>query len=164
MLGEGDMTKHRTALIALACSLTVVLAIAAPVVTAGALFGDVLVYVFAAPAGSDTFQAIPRALSDSVTDLQRWMNTGSLFGGLHTTRAREKARIVVQITAREAVDGEFRVHAHVTADGHASDLVGTSTHQWKQSAGDLVDQLAAWAHAHPEPSPHQKALIDAGVK
>ena len=50
------------------------------------------------------------------------------------------------MTSREEVQGEYRVHVHVTTKGgHTADLTGTSNHQWKQSANDLVQQLSEWA-------------------
>jgi hypothetical protein len=114
-----------------------------------AIFGSALkVYVYAAVKEEDTFQAIPRTLTDSALDLQIAIS-GGLTNGLAVTHKQSNAAIVVQVTSREEVQGEYRVHVHVTTiDGHAADLTGTSTHQWKLSADDLIEQLANWAHAH----------------
>jgi hypothetical protein len=123
-------------------ALLVVLSVVQP---SAAIFGSTKVYVFAAAEGADTFQAVPRALLDSVHDL-RGVLAG---GGLRETSHRDQARIIVQVMSREEVQGEMRVHVHVTADGHAADLTGTSVHQWKQAAIDLADQLSDWVKAHP---------------
>jgi hypothetical protein len=91
---------------------------------------------------------VPRALADSVKDLRDKIGHG-LWDILNVTDKRDAAQIVVQVTSREEIQGEYRVHVHVTTiDGHQSDLTGTSTHQWKQSADDLVQQLSEWAKTH----------------
>jgi hypothetical protein len=76
--------------------------------------------VFAAPQGTGTFQTVPRALADSVNDLRDMIN-GGITNGLRQTNKRAEARIVVEVTSREDVQGELRVHVHVTADGLRSD-------------------------------------------
>jgi hypothetical protein len=133
--------------------LLVIVALLAIAVPASAK--NVKVYIFVAAEGtSDTFSGFtPAALRDSADDLEHAIG-GSQRNGLTTTKKRAEARIVVQIMAREEVDGEMRVHGQVTVDGHTEAVTGTSTHRWVFAAYQLAGQLAAWAKAHPEPSPH----------
>ena len=107
------------------------------------------IFVFAAATiepGSFLGGFASKTLADSAEDLR------SAIGHLRyitTTEKRDEAVIVVQVTSREEVQGEFRVHAHATfTDGQTADLTGTSSHQWKQSAGAIAEQLAYWVHAH----------------
>jgi hypothetical protein len=113
-------------------------------------FGSaVKVYIFAAAEETDTFHVIPRMLADSAKDLRPAIHAGIPRNGLAVTSKRDTAAIVAQVTSREELQGEYRVHVHVTTiDGHEADLTGISTHQWKQSADDVVQQLADWARAH----------------
>jgi hypothetical protein len=132
--------------------VAVLLSIAAPSYAKNAK-----VYVFVAPEGRiDGFLdgAAPAPLTDSAGDLRDAITRGE-YNGLTVTAKRLDARILVQVMSREEVEGEFRVHAHITIDGREADLIGTSTHQWKQAARQIVDQLSAWAKAHSNPSPHQ---------
>lgn len=104
------------------------------------------VYVFVAPQGADGFQTTPQRLTDSATDLMWEIHRAR---GVAFTKQQDKADLVVQVTGREEVQGEYRVHVHVTArDGHQADLTGASAHQWQQSAGDIAQQLSTWAKAH----------------
>jgi hypothetical protein len=104
------------------------------------------IYVFVAAEGTDGFQVAPRTLMDSARDLA-W-EFGPLRG-IAQTKKRDEADLVLQITSREEVGGEFRVHAHITTrKGHESELTGLSTHQWKYCAEDIAKQLAGWARAH----------------
>jgi hypothetical protein len=108
------------------------------------------VYIFVKPTGRIeglVSGAAPASLMDSANDL--WTALGEAGTGLTRTKKRDEARVVVQVLRREEVQGEFRVHVHVTLDGQDADLVGTSTHQWKLAAWQIADQLEAWAKAHP---------------
>jgi len=118
-------------------------------VTSTAIFGSaVRVYVDAASAKIDTSRVGPETLTESAQDLQGAI-IGGITSGLVLTATRDRARIVVSVTSREAVHGDYRVHAHVTMiDGPAADFTGTSTHHWKQSADDLVRQLDEWVQMH----------------
>lgn len=114
-------------------------------VTSAAIFGSaVRVYVYTALEETDTFHVVPQTLTESVQDLQGAID-GGITNGLAVTTTRERALVVVRVTSREKVQGEYRVHAHVTIDGHVADFTGTSTHQWRHSAEDLTHQLSEWA-------------------
>src|ERR1700682_5247591 len=122
-------------------------------VTSAAIFGSTArVYVYAASEETATFRVAPQALTESAQDLQAAI-VGGIAHDLALTTTRDRARICVRVTGRKAVQGEYRVQAHVTVDGHGADLTGTSTHQWKQAARQIADQLVAWVKAHPDPSP-----------
>jgi hypothetical protein len=118
-------------------------------VTSTAIFGsDVRVWVDAASADTDTSRPERQAVMESAQDLQEAI-IGGVSNGLALTAARDRARIVVRVTSREAAPGDYRVHAHVTTiDGRAADFTGTSTRQWKQGADDLIRQLAEWVQMH----------------
>jgi hypothetical protein len=126
-------------------SVAFVLAIASP-----SLAKSVKVFVFvAATIEPDSFLGGfgSRTLDDSAEDLRRAIS-GLRY--ITNTRKRDEALIVVQVTSREEVQGEFRVHAHATfTDGQTADLTGTSSHQWKQGALAIAEQVAYWVHAHP---------------
>jgi hypothetical protein len=120
------------------------LALAAP-----AAAKDVKVFVFVAPEGPEGFQTVPRTLADSAEDLRHAIS-GSPFNGLSLTKKREDAGLVVQVTRREEVGNEMRVHVHVTPrDGVEVDLTGVSIHRWTESANEIAGQLRIWARAHP---------------
>jgi hypothetical protein len=91
---------------------------------------------------------VPSTVTESALDL-RGAIVGGITDGLALTSARDRARVVVRVTSREAVQGDYRVHAHLTTiDGHVADLTGTSRQQWRESAEDLAHQLAEWAKTH----------------
>jgi hypothetical protein len=126
-----------------AAMVAVVLAVAAI-----AAAKPLLVYVYVEPAGPAGFQVVPTPLMDSAKDLRAALDGGG--SPFYFTPKPEKAAIRVEITAREEVDGEYRVHVHVTTrDGSQADLTGTSTHQWKLCATELIRQFVAWAQTHP---------------
>jgi hypothetical protein len=106
---------------------------------------SIRIFVFVAPTNApSTFLGgfASRTLADSAVDMRN--ATGSLRY-ITNTGKRDEAAIVVQVTSREEVQGEFRVHAHATfTDGQTADLTGTSSHQWKQGARDIAEQLAYW--------------------
>lgn len=111
----------------------------------------VRIYTFAAPvaqAGDLFGGSIPAALADSVDDIKVALEYGRFYR--FNTKSREEAAIVVEVVGREVADnGEYRVRVHVTmVDGRESDLTGTSTHQWKQAAKQIADQLVAYAKTH----------------
>ncbi len=113
---------------------------------------NVKVYVFAAPVGaSGSFAGVPpAALQESVADLIVAIR-GSARNGLADTATRADAGLLVEITAREEVNGERRVHARVTLpDGHPADLTGASTHHWQAAADAIAAQLATWVHAQQQ--------------
>jgi hypothetical protein len=124
-----------------AAVVAVVLAVAA--IAAGK---PVRVYVYVEPAGPIGFQVVPRPLMDSARDLRAVLDGGS--SPLYFTPKPDKAAMRVEVTGREEVDGEYRVHVHVTTHDGGQDLTGTSTHQWKECATELVRQFVAWAQTH----------------
>jgi hypothetical protein len=111
---------------------------------------SVKIFVFvAATNDASTFLGgfASRTLVNSAEDLR---NAIGHLRYITNTGKRDEAVIVVQVASREEVQGEFRVHAHATfTDGQTADLTGTSSHQWKQSALSIAEQLAYWVHAHP---------------
>jgi hypothetical protein len=112
---------------------------------------NVKVYVFVTKTGATAglLEGLaPAALMDSAGDVASAVNGFST--GLTSTTHRTEARIVVEVVGREEVQGEFRVHAQVTIDGRAVDVTGTSTHQWKHAAAQIVEQLEGWVKAHPD--------------
>ena len=118
-------------------------------VTHAAIVGSgVRVYVDAASADADPSRVVPTPVTESAGDLQEAI-VGGITHGLALTAVRDRARIVVHVTSREAGQGEYRVQAHATTiDGHAADFTGTSPQQWKRSADDLARQLSEWATTH----------------
>jgi hypothetical protein len=118
-------------------------------VSSAAIFGSAVpVYVYAASEETGTFRVVPQTLTESAQDLQGAIS-GGFMNGLALTTVRDRARIVVRVTSRESVQGEYRVQAHVTTiDGQAADFIGASTNQWAQGAADLARQLSQWATTH----------------
>jgi hypothetical protein len=152
-------------------AVALVLAIAAPAAAKNAKL-----YIFVAPQGPAGFAVVSEDLKECARDLLDGIHE---IRGITATSKRDGADILVEITARELVDGQYRVHAQVTTPEGVTDLVGASAGHlgskfftwsppfepgWYEATREIAKQVATWAHAHPEPSPHQKALIDAGVK
>jgi hypothetical protein len=107
------------------------------------------VYISVQAEGADGFQAASQTLLDSVRDLRHAIKEWQY---ITETDRRTEAALDVRITGREEVQGELRVHVHVTTrDGLETDLTGASVHQWKQAAKDIARQLSAWAHGHGYP-------------
>jgi hypothetical protein len=125
-----------------------VVAILSLVATSSAFGSNAKVFIFAAPVGTTAdFLGgfVPVALRDSVEDFRREIRG---IRGIAFTTHREDALFVVQALSREEVNGEYRLSAHVTSEGREADLMGTSTHQWKQCAEQILRQIASWAKAH----------------
>jgi hypothetical protein len=111
------------------------------------------VFVFAGaeePGGSFLGELVSARLADSVTDIRRRIPRRQMpyVDWLVLTNTRADAAILVQVVGREELDGEYRVHVHVTIGDREADLTGSSTHQWKKSAEQIVEQLTNWVEAH----------------
>lgn len=107
----------------------------------------VKIFVFAEP-DANGLGTVPASLVDSVKDIQFAIDQVGLVRHWGT-KHRADAAVVVRVLGREEINGEYRVRAHVAArNGHEVDVAGTSAHQWKKAAVDLVDQIMTWVKAN----------------
>jgi hypothetical protein len=118
----------------------------------------VLVYAAAdAPVQRDGFADVPtrvptRDLTDSVYDIARVIYAKNFdIAGRRlrlVKKKNEQAMISLRVVGREEVNGNLIVHVEGTFQDHPFTLEGRSTHQWKQSAEEVVNQLVLWGMAN----------------
>jgi len=107
----------------------------------------VRIFVYAEPerpTGTFLGGSVSRDLADTVKDVSREIDLIGPFRNWRT-KHREEAAILVRVTGRDEVNGTYRVYTRITTtDGREATLTGSSAHQWKKAAKDLVDQLMTW--------------------
>lgn len=96
----------------------------------------------------DPAPAANAAIQDSVMDIARAFNKEFGWGDMKLVTKREKAKIFMQVVGREEANGTYVVHATATYGDHTFNMTGTSTHQWKQSAAQIAQQLQDWIKAN----------------
>jgi hypothetical protein len=138
-----------------AALLTVALVLAIDVPASAGCSGKTKVFVFTAPVNAaDPFGGfVPATLRDSVQDIREAI--GQILN-LKTTKTPADATPIIQVLSREEAQGEFRVHVHITYDGHETDMTGTATRRWHEAGETVAYQCSHCVKAHDDALKHAK--------